>query len=188
MQELIARCGLLVVFIGAALEGDGVMVLTGVAAHLRLLGLPTAIAAGTLGAFVSDCVWYVVGRREAAAARQTRAYRRLGPTVLHLADRFGAREIVAARFVFGTRVVSMLYWGTQGLPFGRFAMLDLIGCSLWATTLATLGFAFSGSAEVLLGKVRRVETWLLVAAVASVSVAVLVRRALRWWVHRPQNT
>lgn len=179
MESLITRYGLLAVFVGAALEGDIVMLLSGVAAHLQLLHFPAALAVGWLGAVVADWGWYAIGRNRSTQAQQTKAYRLVGARIDALVGRLGAGEVVIARFIFGTRVVSMLYWGIRRLPFARFAVLDVTGCAIWASILAGIGYAFSGSAAMLIGDVKRVETWLLVALIATTAVTVVVRRRLR---------
>lgn len=97
----------------------------------------------------------------------------------HLAQRFGVWEIIAARFVYGTRIASVLFWGIQKLPFVRFAALDLIGCALWAIVFSSLGYFLSGSAAVLIGEVRRIEIWLLVAVAAIAFFFLLSRYLLR---------
>jgi membrane protein DedA with SNARE-associated domain len=173
------RYGLLAVFVGAAVEGDMVVILSGVAAHLQLLNFPAALATGWLGAVFADCVWYGIGRSRSTQARHTKTYQLVGPRIEELAGRLGAGEIIIARFIFGTRIVSMLFWGIRELPFARFAILDAVGCAIWATALAGLGFAFSGSAAALLGRVKHVEKWLLVALIVATTATVLIRQLLR---------
>ncbi len=182
MEALIVRYGLLAVFVGAALEGDVTLILTGVTVHLGLLHVASALSVGSVGAFLADSVCYAVGRSRAATIRSTRAYSRVAHVIEPLAERLGSKEIIVARFVYGARIASMLLWGMRQTPFGRFALLDLIGCVLWATVLGSLGFMFSGSAEMLVGRVRRLEIWLLVAFVAAAAALVVLRGALRSWV------
>lgn len=181
MESLIARFGLFAVFAGAMAEGDSTLLVAGVVAHLGLLRFFPAIACGCAGAFVGDCLTYGVGRTRADAVRAAALYRRLGPHVERLAARFGAIEIVLTRFIYGTRVASMLFWGVQRYAVPRFVAIDLIGCGIWAVALGGVGFVFSDSAELLLGKVKRVEVWLLVA-VAAAAAAVIVTRLL-WRPH-----
>jgi membrane protein DedA with SNARE-associated domain len=96
----------------------------------------------------------------------------VGPVVERLAGRVGVWQVVTARFVYGTRIVSMLFWGLRGTPFAHFALADLAGCVTWALLLGLAGFALSGTAEALLGEVERVEIW-LAAALAAVAVLAL---------------
>src|SRR5439155_223752 len=82
-------------------------------------------------------------------------YLRAAPLIERLVARVGEREIVLSRFVYGTRIASMFFWGVHRLPYARFAAFDLVGCLLSAIVLAGLGFGLSTSAVALLGRVTR---------------------------------
>mgnify|MGYP003289612125 FL=1 len=179
MEEILTRYGLLALFVLAAVEGDVTLILAGVVSHLGIFNLLPAICVGTVGAFAGDCVWYWVGRSRSTSIRRSWLYRRMGGGAEQLAQRFGVWEIIAARFVYGTRIASVLFWGIQQLPFVRFAALDLIGCVLWAVVFSSLGYFLSGSAAALIGDVRRIEIWLLVAVAVLVFFSLLSRYLLR---------
>jgi membrane protein DedA with SNARE-associated domain len=179
VEELVARYGLLAVFALTAIEGDLALVLGGIAAHLGLLDPLAVVVAGSLGGFAGDAVWFAIGHRNADALRRSAAYRRVGPTLERLVARFGPRQILLARPVYGTRVASMLFWGTQRLPPARFAALDLPACTVWAVLLVSLGYFSSRSVASLTGEVRHVEVWLAGAAVVATVVAVALRRLSR---------
>jgi membrane protein DedA with SNARE-associated domain len=179
VEELVTRFGLLAVFVLTAIEGDVALILGGVAAHMGLMDAFAAGVAGTLGGFAGDAAWYLVGRRNADALRRSRVYRRVGPTIERLVARFGAWQILLARPVYGTRVASMLFWGTQRLAPARFAALDLPACTLWAVLLVSLGYFSSGSVAALMGRVRRMEEWLALAIVVALSAAILGHLIMR---------
>jgi membrane protein DedA with SNARE-associated domain len=183
LEELLSRFGLVAVFLLAGTEGDISVILAGVVAHLGFFSLPAAIAVGAIGALAGDCVWFFVARRNAATIRDGRIYRRIGPTGESLAARLGVWSIIAARFIYGTRIATIVFWGVQRLPFVKFALCDLAGCAIWASVLVTLGFLLSGSAAALIGEVKRVEIWLLIALVAIAAILLLVRFLL-WRRHR----
>lgn len=173
LEGMIERLGLVAVFVGAATEGDLTLVLTGVAAQMGLLNLTVGIAVGALGGFAGDAAWYALGRHRAVAIRGTPLYRRAAPTIDRFIVRLGPWQILLARFLYGTRVATMLFWGIRGLPFWRFAAIDMLACVLWATTLGSLGFLLSGSATVLLGNIKRVQIGLLVVLVAVIGMIVV---------------
>lgn len=175
VEELVSRFGLPAVFVLTAIEGDLGLILGGVAAHLGLMSPPAVIVVGTLGGFAGDAAWFSIGRRTADTVRSSAAYRRVGPTLERLVARFGPRQILLARPVYGTRVASMLFWGSQGLAPTRFAILDVPACAVWAVLLSSLGYYSSRSVAGLLGEVRHVETWLAIAALVAVVVALCVR-------------
>ncbi len=179
MEALVTRFGLPAVFLGTAVEGDLALILGGVAAHLGLMD-PLAVGfVGTLGGLAGDVAWYLVGRFNADALHRSTVYRRVGPTIERLVERFGPWQILFARPVYGTRVASMLFWGTQGLPPTRFVALDAPACALWAVLLVSLGYFSSGSVAALLGKVRRIEEWVALAIVVALSVAVVAHVVMR---------
>lgn len=179
METLLIRYGLLAVFIGGAVEGDVTFILAGVVVHLGLLNLPTAIVAGTLGAFAGDCFWYWLARNGSARLRESKSYQRAEPMADRLAARYGAWELVLARFIFGARLASSVFRGMRGLSFRRFALIDLLGCLVWAIVLIPLGWWLSNRAMLLVGEVRRLELWLLGALILSVVVFLFFRFIVR---------
>ncbi len=168
IEDMIARFGPVAVLVGAAVEGEVTMLLAGVAAHLGLIDFTGAVCLGTLGGFSSDALFYSIGRRRHAAIRGSWIYRRVGPAIEALAGRLGILQIALARFIFGTRMATMLLWGMRDLGFVRFAVVDLAGCTAWAIVLGGLGYFMSDSATALVGRVRRVELWLLGALIVAI--------------------
>ena len=170
-EHLILRYGLAAVLLGAAVEGDLTLILAGVAAHLGYFSFPTAVAASVVGGLLGDLAWYTLGRVRGPQFRAGRLYRRVGHRIEILARRLGAAELIASRFVYGTKAASMLFWGLHGMALPRFVLVDAVGCVVGSLVFTGLGYAVSGSATVLLGRVRRVELWLLGAVLVG---AVLV--------------
>jgi membrane protein DedA with SNARE-associated domain len=175
-EHLILHYGLAAVFVGAAVEGDLTLILAGVAAHLGYFSYTTALAASVAGGFLGDLAWYTLGRVRGPRFRAGRLYRRVGHRIETLAHRLGAAELIASRFVYGTKAASMVFWGLHGMSLPRFLLVDAIGCVLGSLVFTGLGYAVSGSATVLLGRVRRVERWLL----GAVLVGALLVFVIHW--------
>lgn len=174
LQHLVMRYGLLAVLLGSAIEGDFTLILAGVCAHLGYFPFPLAVAAGAVGSFAGDLAWYTLGRLRGPRFRAGRLYRRVGHRIEALARRLGPAQLLAARFVYGTKAASMLFWGLHGLRLPKFALIDGIGVLIGAAVFAGLGYLVSGSATLLFGKVRRVQFWLLGALVVGVVLVFLI--------------
>lgn len=179
MGALLLKYGLIAVFIGGALEGDVTFVVAGVTTHLGLLHLPSAIVAGTLGALTGDCTLYWLGRSRSTQIRNTKAYQRAEPIASRLADRLGPWEILVARFVYGARIASIIFWSTRRLSFVKFVAVDLIGCFIWCCLLMTLGRLLTNRATILIGEVRRVELLLLAVVIVIVTTSFVVKTIFR---------
>jgi membrane protein DedA with SNARE-associated domain len=183
LQQLLIHYGLVAVLIGSAIEGDFSLILAGVVAHLGIFPFPLAVAVGTVGSLVGDTAWYGFGRLRGPKFREGTLYRRVGPTIDRLAKRMGPWELLAARFVYGTKAASMVFWGLHGLTLPKFLLIDTLGCAIGATVFTGLGYLVSGSATVLLGKVRRVQFWLLGALIVGAVVVYLIHRTAKHELH-----
>ena len=183
LQPLLVRYGLIAVLVGSAFEGDFTLLLAGVVAHLGIFAFPLAVAAGAVGTLVGDTAWYCLGRFRGPRFRESRFYRRVGPTIERLAQQLGPWQLVAARFVYGTKSASMIFWGLHGLRFRRFLLIDSIGCVLGSLVFTSLGFLLSGSAIAILGHVKRVELWLLGGAIAAVLTVFLIDKTAKHELH-----
>ena len=182
-EHLILRYGLAAVFVGAAVEGDLTLILAGVAAHLGYFSFPTALAASVLGGFLGDLAWYSLGRLRGPRFRAGRLYQRVGHRIEILARRLGAAELIASRFVYGTKAASMVFWGLHGMSLPRFLLVDAVGCVLGTLVFTGLGYAVSGSATVLLGHVRRVERWLLGAVLVGALLVFVIHLTAKKELH-----
>lgn len=183
LQQLLVQYGLIAVLVGSAFEGDFTLLLAGVVAHIGIFGFPLAVAAGALGNLVGDSAWYAVGRLRGPRFKVGKLYLRLGPKIERLAQRMGPWQLLAARFVYGTKAASMLFWGLHGLPLRVFLLIDAVGCILGAVIFTGLGYLVSGSATVLLGHVKRVELWLLGAFVVGVVIIFVIDRTAKHELH-----
>lgn len=162
LDELIATYGYLAILVGTFLEGETILVLGGVAAHLGLLELPWVMAAALAGSFTGDQCYFYIGRH-------------YGPKILarRLSWQAGAEKvyrhlrrhqdflILTFRFYYGLRNVTPFVIGASQVSRLRFLVLNFIGAVVWAVTLATLGFLFGEAFRLFLEDVEHYELWLL---------------------------
>jgi membrane protein DedA with SNARE-associated domain len=178
LEHFLLKYGLFAVFFFSVVEGgDITLLLVGFIAHLGFFDVIHGIIVGAIGCVVGDCIWYWIGRKFSDWANEKPIYHRADSWIKRITSRIGMWEIVAARFVYGTRIASMIYWGTKKAMFPRFLAFDLLGCALWSTLLVSAGYFLTGSITMLLGKVRRIEIWLLIALICAL-VVFLIYRAL----------
>jgi membrane protein DedA with SNARE-associated domain len=174
IASLVAHYGLAAVLLGSAFEGDFSLILAGVFAHLGYFPFPLAVGVGTVGSLVGDLAWYSLGRVRGPRFRAGRFYRRVGHRIEALARRLGPAQLLAARFVYGTKAASMLFWGLHELPLVTFLIVDSIGALIGSLVFTGLGYLVSGSATLLLGKVRRIQLWLLGVLIVGVVLVFLI--------------
>jgi membrane protein DedA with SNARE-associated domain len=179
LERFLSEHGLLALFLVALVEGDASLVLAGVLAHAGVLPLGGVVLAGTLGNLVGDSAWFTTGRWLRSRLRNWRLFRAVGPRVERLAARLGPWQLLTARLIYGTRNVSMLFWGQHGLDLRRFLLIDALGCFVAACGFSVLGYLVGRGTGAVVGEVNRVEHWLLGGVVLAVLVAWGVSRLAR---------
>jgi len=140
------------------------------------------IALAAFGAFLGDNVVYLVGRRFGPAITKRvfageHGGRRRAWAERSLA-RYGARIIVACRFIPGGRTAVMLTCGLVGYPRRRFVAATACAGVIWASYAFFIGR--------LGGKAFEDRPWagLLLALGAALVISALIevaRRAWQWW-------
>ena len=143
------------------------------------IGVLVLLAA--LGAFLGDNAAYLVGRRFGPAVTRRLFAGEKGAGRLAWArrslDRFGARIIIACRFVPGGRTAVTLTCGLIGYPRRRFVPATAVAAIVWACYAFFLGR--------LGGKVFEDRPWvgLLLALGLGLVISLLIevgRRIWRW--------
>lgn len=190
MREFLNHYGIWAAFLLALLENDVSFVAIGVVARLGdgdpgtpdEFNLYTAAVAAIVGALIHDTFWFVIGHQHSEWFRSSRVYMRIGPAIERLAKRFGPWEIFFARFVYGTRNPTSVFWGIQHLPYRTFAGIELLALMVWGSLLVAIGFNFTSLALKIIGRVERHQhPHLLIAAII---VALLGIYLLRWFNRR----
>jgi len=167
VQLFLMKYGVIAVFLAAMIEADVVPVLTGVVAHLGYVKFGTALFAATAGAFTGDYLWYCAGLYYSQTIQSSRLYRKVGRVPEALIRRLGPWQIPASHLIYGTRVSTMIFWGVQRISKVKFALFDGFGCVVLTALLFVLGYGFSGSASLVVGRVKHVELFLLALALTG---------------------
>nr|WP_314467482.1 DedA family protein [uncultured Novosphingobium sp.] len=182
IAALIARFGLPAVALGAAVEGETVVMTGGLIAHQGLMPLSGVMAAAAIGSFVADQFFFLLGRR----FRMHRLVRKVTERkafarVLKLLERYPTGFILAFRFLYGLRTISPIAIGTSNIPARRFVALNALAAAVWGVVIAGIGYSFGQVVELAFGHLRRFgHVALAVFALVAVATALtlLFRRRL----------
>ena len=183
---LIAKYGYVATFIGTLLEGETLLILSGLAAHRGYLELPLVIAVGAVGGALGDLVYFIVGRRYGDALL-TR-FPKFGPAatrVRAMIEHHPNFTIVAVRFMYGVRSVGPAVIGTTRISMLHFGILNVVGAIVWSACWVGAGFLLGNAAERWFGELARIERELFIAAILLAAVATVV---LRRWRGRTQRS
>jgi membrane protein DedA with SNARE-associated domain len=168
LLQLVAEWGYYVVFFGAALEGEPVMMLGGFLLHGGYFSLFTLLLVAFLGAITNDSFWYALGfyKGEKILHRFPRARRFMGVPV-SIAGKRPELLAFSMRFMYGLRHIVPFSIGMAGLPPQRFLFWNALGAASWVSLYVLLGFLLADVIENVFGTLRRVEFVLVLFALIA---------------------
>src|SRR5512137_1860520 len=151
IPQLIQQYGYAAVAVGAFLEGETVLILAAVSAHLGFLELPVVMVVAAIGAFVGDNVYFFAGRFYGPRLMQRfPALGRAVPRVDRFVGRWHALAVVVLRFTYGLRVAGPIVLGAGRMRSSTFVWANALGALIWATLLSAIGWSFGHVAQKLL--------------------------------------
>jgi membrane protein DedA with SNARE-associated domain len=181
LLALVLKYGYAAAFVGVLLEGESVLVLSGIAAHRGYLDLSTLLLVGSSAAVLTDNLFFAVGR--ALGTRLLAIFPRWAPSVGRvqaILARFPRTAVFAMRFLYGTRTIGPAVLGSGTITWRRFVALDLLAAALWCGCWLTAGYVVGEVAEQSLRDMGAVGRWALLSSAAIVAaLVVFVHRARR---------
>src|SRR5215471_10709329 len=162
-----------------ALLGVGALAAKG---HVSLWLVIGAIA---LVALPVDLIWYELGRRRGARVLLRLCQFSPKPDVCvqriyDLFVRYGARAMLASKFLPGLTTIMPPLAGMAGVPRLRFAIYELAGVLLWAYFWAGTGFVFSETVAEIARRVAALERPAGLGLAAVLVGLVLLKCVRRW--------
>ncbi len=178
IESFVQSYGYAALFLGTILEGETVLILAGLMAHMGLMKLPLVILVALLGSFMGDQFYFFLGRRKGAALLDRHpAWQRRAEKAHQAMRRYHNWIMLGFRFVYGMRTITPLILGMdRTIPVRRFILLNLIGAALWSTVIATGGYFFGQVLKIFLADIKRYELALLL-------VILLIGIAIRLLAH-----
>ncbi len=182
IDTLIAKYGLIIVYLGCALEGDTVAITSGLLAHHELLPLWPTLAAAWAGAWSADAVIFLLARHYRDHPRVLRLLAH--PVSQKMARRFLGRPVLLAavfRFLPGMRTVTPVLLATGArLSPALYLPLTCVSALVWAGVMVVIGHGIGGLVHRIWGHVDRTE---LLLALPVLLVALFLGHRL-WQMRR----
>lgn len=174
-------------FVGAAAEGDLVLLSFVALAHAGELSLPIVIGLGAVGAFCSSEGVFLLAQRKGRAGIErwllrSRGARAALDRALDLVARRASVFLLFSRYLLGLRLALPTACGLASMHSVRFTIVNAAGAVIWAVPVGVAGYVFTHAVTTVLHDIRRVE-WYVAGAVLVASLAYWIWRRLR----RPTN-
>ncbi|MCE5263796.1 MAG: DedA family protein [Deltaproteobacteria bacterium] len=179
LESLIRTYGYGALFVGTFLEGETVLILAGLIAHMGMMKLPLVMVVAFFGSFLGDQIFFFLGRLKGTALLDSHPSWKSRADKVHQAMRRYRNGIMLGfRFVYGMRMITPLILGMdRSIPARWFILLNLIGAAVWSVAIALVGYFLGRAAKSLLADIRHYELALLLGIIL---VGIAIRLFATW--------
>jgi len=178
LRSLVETYGYYALLAGTFLEGETILLIGGLVAHLGYLDLRAVMLVAFLGSFSGDQIYFCIGRLKGREllARYHKWEKRVDK-VHCLMARYHDLIMIGFRFVYGIRILTPVVLGmNKDVKALRFFALNAIGAMMWSVVISSAGYFFGYAIEKLIRAVKHYE--IIVLFVIAGTGMVL------WAVHR----
>lgn len=178
LDHLLTTYGYLAVALGSFLEGETMLLLGGFAAAQGCLNAGGVMLAGFAGGIAGDQLYFFLARRYGTRLLDRRQrWRELARRVEGRCMRHRDLFILGFRFLYGLRIVSPILIGLGTVSAARYALLNVIGGTVWAVSITLAGVFCGRGVEAIVDSLHVSRLQVLAAGLLLV-LAILGARSL----------
>ncbi|HNP76872.1 MAG: DedA family protein [Cyclobacteriaceae bacterium] len=141
MQDFLETYGYFALVFGTFFEGETAILVASSLSYSGLFFGPYTIIFGFLGSFISDWLYFLIGRfnGEYFIARRPKLQARIEPVrAFYLRNRL--EILFSYRFLYGFRILLPLLIGMSERRLGYLLLYSVAAGLLWASTVALIGY------------------------------------------------
>lgn len=141
MEKFINEFGYLALMVGTFFEGETAILTASSLIYKGLFNFPWTVLAAFGGSFLSDWIYYLIGRLNGKVFIAKRP--KIATKVKPVTDFFHKNKfqiLFSYRFLYGFRVVIPLVIGMSGLKPMSYLFYSVVTGLIWATTISTAGY------------------------------------------------
>lgn len=132
------------IFFGAFFFGETVIITAAFLASEGLWSIYTVFWLSLLGTIVSDSLWFFLGQRMLGMTNRWKKNKEKYDTMISkLKTLAGDRPFLALlfiKFLYGTRILTIIYLSMRKIRFSLFLLFDTIGSIIWLVAILAIGW------------------------------------------------
>lgn len=161
------------IFFGAFFFGETVVITASFLAAHGLWSLRDVFWLALAGTVLSDLVWFIFGQRFLRFFRRWEKYREKGAQLLAALEKITGRRpflaLLFIKFLYGTRILTILYLSMRKISLRTFAFFDSLGTVFWLAAVMAIGWLAGKSVINLVPVLNRFEYAALILLLLIIS-------------------
>lgn len=141
LEDFLQQYGYFALSVATFFEGEIAILLASSLIFRGLFDGPQTVFFAFLGSFISDWLYYLIGRLNGKVFVERRAplQKRMRP-LLTFFEKNKIQILFSYRFLYGFRVVIPLLIGMSGINPRQYLFYSIVAGMIWASTVSTLGY------------------------------------------------
>jgi membrane protein DedA with SNARE-associated domain len=141
MEAFLDKYGYIALLIGTFFEGETAILVASSLANTGIFKIPYTIFFGFAGSFISDWIYYLIGRVNGKyfLERRPKLKEKVAP-ITRFFHHHKIQILFSYRFLYGFRVIIPLVIGMSGVRPLQYLVYSLLTGLLWASTVTTVGY------------------------------------------------
>ncbi|MEX0931159.1 MAG: VTT domain-containing protein [Candidatus Paceibacterota bacterium] len=141
---MVGKFPFLIPLVGSFLGGQETILVIAALSVTNVLSFSTVLIFSYIGTLLSEIIWFQIGKHcmgwfekkekiQKGLARVDELYK----------EKFGQKPfavLLIAKFLYGTRIVTLLYFGRSGIPFSLFLKYNGLATFVWVLPIAAAGY------------------------------------------------
>lgn len=132
------------IFMGAFIFGETIIITAAFLATQGWWSLWTVFYISLLATVISDCVWFFAGYYVFEKKQWFKKYEHKYQKVVHFLDKKVGnrpyRGLLIVKFLYGTRILTIIYLARRRVNFWKFLFFDTIGSMLLMVVVVGIGY------------------------------------------------
>ncbi len=185
IEVILAQYGLAAVFLGTFLEGEIVVIASGILASLGFLDLPWVFATALVATFLGDLFFFYLGRKKGTAfleKRGRRHWRKRAEKIHDLIHTHHYKILFGYRFLYGLRIPTLFALGTSELSAKKFVIINVANSIIWSALFVLGGYFFGDVFALYIDNIKFYVREILI----GVGILALLIWAVSWLKNREE--
>jgi membrane protein DedA with SNARE-associated domain len=177
VQQLLGSYFNLTVFLGTIIFGEMIVLSAAFLLAEKPALLSNLLFFALLGTVISDTLWFLLGKK---VLKNSQFWKKKEEKHKHTIDRIDNiahgrlfRILCIIKFVYGTRILSIVYLSVRSLQLGKFTLYNSISSLMWLIVVITIGWV-AGKELINLYPVFRQLEYLLGALIVLIIISKIV--------------
>ena len=140
---------------------------------------------GLLGALCIDTLYFIIARTKFITYLRkikfvSKSFRKMPKFVRNFGDKNNLGNLIISKFIYGTRMISIMAISIKGIKFGKFFAYDLIALIIWGVILLPLGWLAGRGITLFLHVAKNLEKLFLITLLIIIIYHFGIKNLIPW--------